>query len=116
MRSTSLAQVDWDRLIADLKAVVHDAEELLKATADLAGEQISAVRARVEASLRAAREKLAAAMDSDIVHQVRDAAGCTDRCARGKPWLAIGAGVACRARCALPAPIVLNLVIHWSRT
>jgi ElaB/YqjD/DUF883 family membrane-anchored ribosome-binding protein len=54
-----LAQVDWDRLIADLKAVVHDA-----------------------------------AMDGDIVHQVRDAAGCTDRCARGKPWLAIGAGVA----------------------
>jgi ElaB/YqjD/DUF883 family membrane-anchored ribosome-binding protein len=89
-----MAQVDSDRLIADLKAVVHDAEELLKATAGLAGEQISNVRARAEASLRAARGKLAAAMDGDVVHQVRDAAGCADKYVRGNPWLAIGAGVA----------------------
>jgi ElaB/YqjD/DUF883 family membrane-anchored ribosome-binding protein len=89
-----MAHTDSDRLIADLKAVVRDAEELLRATAGMAGEQMSEVRARVEASLRAAREKLAAALDSDLAHGVRDAGACADTCVRGNPWLAVGAGVA----------------------
>lgn len=89
-----MSEVSTDKLLEDLRLVIHDAEELLKATAGQAGEHIAQARARAEASLRAAREKLAAAMDSGIGTRARDAAGRADACVHGNPWLAIGAGAA----------------------
>ena len=50
--------VSKEKLVADLKVVVADAEELLRATASQAGEKVSAARARIEASLAAAKVKL----------------------------------------------------------
>ena len=44
-----------EKLAADLRVVIADAEELLKATAAQQGEKINAVRTRVEGSLDAAR-------------------------------------------------------------
>ena len=38
--------VSREKLVQDLKAVVNDAEELLKATAQQTGEKIAAVRAK----------------------------------------------------------------------
>jgi ElaB/YqjD/DUF883 family membrane-anchored ribosome-binding protein len=47
--------VSKEKLVADLKVVVADAEELLRATASQAGEKVSAARSRIEASLASAK-------------------------------------------------------------
>ncbi len=52
-------QVTKEKLMEDLRAVVADAEELLKATANQTGERIAAARAKAEESLKAAKARLA---------------------------------------------------------
>jgi len=73
-----------DSLMDDLRAVIADAEELLRATADQAGPKVQEVRARAEESLRAAREHLKSA-GTELDTQVR-----------AHPWAAVGiaAGIA----------------------
>jgi len=66
----------------DLRAVIADAEELLRATADQAGPRMEEVRARAEESLRMAREHLhgaGAELDSQV---------------RAHPWAAVGIAAA----------------------
>src|SRR3954467_8604387 len=65
-------------LTHDLRAVVTDAEDLLKATASQNGERIEKARARAEESLRLARESLQRA-GSELNEQVRQ-----------HPWTAVG--------------------------
>jgi ElaB/YqjD/DUF883 family membrane-anchored ribosome-binding protein len=67
-----------DDVMQDLRAVIADAEELLRATADQAGPKIEEVRARAEESLRAAREHLKGA-GAELDSQVR-----------ANPWAAVG--------------------------
>jgi len=50
-----------DRLIADIKTVVTDAEGLLHATADQAGEKVAGLRARLRENLKTVQGQLAAA-------------------------------------------------------
>ncbi len=67
-----------DRLLDELRAVIGDAEELLRATADQAGPKVQEARARAEESLRNAREHLQGAgreLDSQV---------------RANPWAAVG--------------------------
>ena len=40
--------VTKDKLVSDLRIVISDAEELLRATAGQAGEKIAAARSRIE--------------------------------------------------------------------
>ena len=68
-------------LMSDLKAVIADAEELLRATAGQAGPKVQEVRERAEESLRAAREHLAGA-GAEIDSKVR-----------ANPWAAVGVAV-----------------------
>lgn len=67
-----------DRLMHDLKAVVGDAEDLLKVTANQSGEQIARIRARAEESVRIARERM------------KDAGLQLDEQVREHPWTAVG--------------------------
>jgi hypothetical protein len=46
LSENTMKQVTTDKLLEDLKVVVSDAEELLKATAGQAGEKVAAARAR----------------------------------------------------------------------
>ena len=67
-----------DNLMNDLRAVIADAEELLRASAGEAGPKLQEARARAEESLRAAREHLQGAgaeLDSKV---------------RANPWAAVG--------------------------
>ena len=82
-----------DQLVADMKAVIADAEELLKATAGAAGERAAAVRGRVEEKLRAARERLSQ-LDGEIVDRAKDAARATDDYVHAHPWNAVGIAAA----------------------
>ncbi|MEK7230108.1 MAG: DUF883 domain-containing protein, partial [Candidatus Binatota bacterium] len=48
-----------EKLVSDLKVLVTDAEELLKATANQAGEKIVAARQHIEQSLEEGKKTLA---------------------------------------------------------
>ncbi|HEX4926573.1 MAG TPA: DUF883 family protein [Burkholderiales bacterium] len=50
--------INTDRIIKDMRSVIVDAEDLLKATASQTGERIEKARARAEESLRVARERM----------------------------------------------------------
>ena len=67
-----------ERLMDELRAVIGDAEELLRVTADQAGPKVQEARARAEESLRAAREHLTGA-GAELDSQVR-----------AHPWAAVG--------------------------
>jgi len=70
--------VTTDKLMHELKNVVGDAEDLLKATASQSGEHIARIRARAEESVRAARARM------------KDSAEMLDDQVRDHPWSAVG--------------------------
>jgi len=81
--------VNKDKLVADLKVVVADAEELLRATASQAGEKVSAARDRIQASLASAKVKLNDA-ERAAVAKAKEAAKATDDYVQDNPWQAVG--------------------------
>ena len=85
--------VTKDKLVADLKMVISDAEDLLLATAAQAGEKASAARARITESLKVAKEKLAIAEDIAL-DKAKAAARATDDYVHENPWAAVGVGAA----------------------
>jgi ElaB/YqjD/DUF883 family membrane-anchored ribosome-binding protein len=88
-----MKHVTTDRLFADLKTVVEDAEELLRATAGQTGEKIAAARERAEDSLYAARERLGE-MQKELIDQTRELAESADSYVRKNPWQAVGIAAA----------------------
>jgi ElaB/YqjD/DUF883 family membrane-anchored ribosome-binding protein len=77
------------KLVEDLKAVVADAEELLKATASQTGERIAAARAKAEESLKAAKVRLAEE-EVAVMATTKAAAKATEDYVRANPWKAVG--------------------------
>jgi ElaB/YqjD/DUF883 family membrane-anchored ribosome-binding protein len=88
-----MSEINSDKLIEDLRAVIRDAEELLRTTAGQAGEHIAQARAKAEASLQSAKAMLAA-MGATANARARDALRSADSYVQGNPWLAVGAGAA----------------------
>lgn len=78
-----------EKLMADLRMVVADAEELLKATASQTGERIVAARARAEESLKTAKARLAE-VQAAAVARAKATARATDEYVHENPWKAIG--------------------------
>ena len=78
-----------DKLVQDMKAVIADAEDLLRATANQAGEKISVARERIEDSLHQAKVKLAEA-EALVSERAKEAARYTDEYVHENPWRAIG--------------------------
>jgi ElaB/YqjD/DUF883 family membrane-anchored ribosome-binding protein len=83
------APLSKDKLVQDLKAVVSDAEELLRATANQAGEKISAARERIQDSMHRAKVKLADA-EGVMLDKTKEAARATDEYVHENPWKAVG--------------------------
>ena len=81
--------VSTEKLMQDMRAVIFDAEELLKATAAQSGERLEKVRIKVEDSLKAARSRLQQTGD-DVEAQARDAMRELDEQVRANPWAAAG--------------------------
>jgi ElaB/YqjD/DUF883 family membrane-anchored ribosome-binding protein len=77
-RESRMKKTAQSSIMSDLKAVIADAEELLRATADEAGPKVQEVRERAEESLAAAREHLKGA-GAELDGQVR-----------AHPWAAVG--------------------------
>ena len=78
-------KVAAEKLAADLRLVISDAEALLRATAGQAGETVEAARAKVQDSLDSARIKLGS-LGEEYAEQVR----AVDDYIRGHPWQAVG--------------------------
>ena len=81
--------VNRDKLVSDMKVVIADAEELLRATAGQAGEKVSAARARIQDSMDAAKIKLAQLGDAGA-ERAKAAARATDDYVHDHPWHAVG--------------------------
>jgi ElaB/YqjD/DUF883 family membrane-anchored ribosome-binding protein len=74
-----------EQLVRDLKAVVRDAEELMKATAGQAGEKLAEVRSRLATALESAKGTC-----DNLGARTSEAAKATDRCIREHPYQTIG--------------------------
>lgn len=83
------AGVSKEKLLQDLRTVVIDAEELLRATASQTGEKVSAVRERIQANLVAARARLEDA-EALMLEKTKEAARATDEYVHDHPWRAVG--------------------------
>ena len=84
-----------DRLMKDLNTVLEDADALLRATADQAGERVQQARQRAEETVQQAREHVLAAQE-DLARRTQQAVKDADEYVRANPWQAVGiaAGVA----------------------
>jgi ElaB/YqjD/DUF883 family membrane-anchored ribosome-binding protein len=78
-----------EKLVADLKQVIADAEELMVATAHQTEGKIAELRARINDNLRAARYKLADA-EAAVKAKTREVAHATDDYVHENPWKAVG--------------------------
>jgi ElaB/YqjD/DUF883 family membrane-anchored ribosome-binding protein len=81
--------VPREKLAEGFRAVLADAEELVKATASETGERVRLVRSRLEHSLQAARERFAE-LEELALERSRAAARATDRFAHDNPWQTAG--------------------------
>lgn len=81
--------VSKEKLMQDLRVVVADAEELLRATAGQAGDKAAAARERIQESLVNAKERLVAAEEA-VLERTKEAAKATDEYVHENPWRAVG--------------------------
>jgi ElaB/YqjD/DUF883 family membrane-anchored ribosome-binding protein len=88
--STHNFQKGQERLASDLRAVVDNAEALLRQAVNGAGQGYGDARAKLEDSLEQARRELAT-LEKALVNGLHE----TDRLVRKHPWesVAVGAGI-----------------------
>lgn len=78
-----------DKLIAEMKQMVSDTEELLSATASQTGEIATLARSRIQNSLKIVKNRLRAA-EASVVSHSRDGAKAADQYVHANPWQSIG--------------------------
>lgn len=85
--------VQKDKLMNDLRMVIADAEEILRMTADQAGESAADLRGRVQARMNQAKVDLLHLQDVAVA-KVKAAGHATDEFVHENPWKSIGLGAA----------------------
>ena len=78
-----------EKLVKDLKNLIADAEELLRATASQAGEKITEARQKIEQSLVEGKKALADA-EKTLLAKSKECAEMADDYVRENPWTAVG--------------------------
>jgi len=86
---TDLSNSSKQKLVSDMKVVVSDAEEILRATAGVAGEKMADLRERIGERLRDAKLRIADA-EAALVDKTKAAARATDDYVNENPWQAVG--------------------------
>jgi ElaB/YqjD/DUF883 family membrane-anchored ribosome-binding protein len=81
--------ISREKLVGDLKSLVGDAEELLKATTNQAGEKVALARQKIEQSLIEGKKALADA-EQTLVKKSKECAEFADDYVRENPWSAVG--------------------------
>jgi len=87
--AVDLSTVNKQKIVSDMKVVVADAEEILRATAGAAGEKVSELRERIQDRLRDAKIRLADA-EAALLDKTKAAARATDDFVHENPWKAVG--------------------------
>jgi ElaB/YqjD/DUF883 family membrane-anchored ribosome-binding protein len=87
---TADSQVSKEKLVSDLKVLISDTEELLRATAGQAGDKIAVARERIQSSLAVYKDKLIDA-EQALMERTKEAARATDEYVHEHPWQAVGA-------------------------
>jgi ElaB/YqjD/DUF883 family membrane-anchored ribosome-binding protein len=82
-----------EKLVADLKVVIADTEELLRATAGAAGDKVGELRERLGVRLRDTKERVQD-LEAAIVDKTKAAARATDDFVHEQPWKAVGVAAA----------------------
>ena len=85
-------ETSTDKLVGNFRTLIGDAEELLRASANQAGEKFSAARQRFEQSLVEGKKSLADA-EKMLVQKSKEAADIADDYVRENPWNAVAVGV-----------------------
>jgi ElaB/YqjD/DUF883 family membrane-anchored ribosome-binding protein len=78
-----------DKLTQEMRSLVNDAEEMLKAASKTGGEQLSSARERLERSVSIAKAELASA-ERALLERARETARHTDEYVHDHPWTAVG--------------------------
>jgi len=87
---TEMTTVHKDKLMSDLRVVIADAEELLRMTADQAGQGAADLRSRVLARMQQAKMELAN-LQHAVVVKAQAAGHAADEFVHENPWKSIGA-------------------------
>ncbi len=82
-------EISTEKLAADLRALVADTEELLRATAGQAGEKAAAARERMQASLARSKQRLLEA-ERALEDKAGQAARALEEYVHENPWRALG--------------------------
>jgi ElaB/YqjD/DUF883 family membrane-anchored ribosome-binding protein len=86
---SELSASQADKLLAELRAVVSDAEEMLRTSGDTGTEASAELRGRLQARLQQARERIGQWQETAI-SRARDAGKATEAYVHENPWKAIG--------------------------
>lgn len=78
-----------EKLVADLKVLMTDVEELVKATASQPGDKIAEVRGRIQHAAAELRPRLAQA-EALLKDKAKLAVASADDYIHARPWTAIG--------------------------
>ena len=89
MEANNTSVNEQQQLVTDMKSVIADAEDMLHATADQAGEKVASLRARIQERLKGAKLRLSEA-ETVLVAKTRAAARATDAYVHESPWTAVG--------------------------
>jgi ElaB/YqjD/DUF883 family membrane-anchored ribosome-binding protein len=85
----TITQFNKEHLINEFQTVVTNAEELLKATANISGDQLAAIRIKAEKSLTIAKS-LMLDTQNELLTKTRETAQVTNAYVHENPWRAIG--------------------------
>lgn len=86
---TADSQISKDKIKGDLKTVLADMDEYLRATASQTGEKIGAIRERLQEHMHKAKDRLADTKEV-VVDKAKEGARATDEYVRDNPWRAVG--------------------------
>jgi ElaB/YqjD/DUF883 family membrane-anchored ribosome-binding protein len=93
MNTTQQASDTRDKLVSNLRAVIKDAEELLKSSGEQTNDTFQSAKARLTSTLESAKSGLSTAQDS-IVARTKDLAQTTDEYVQENPWRSVGIAAA----------------------
>ena len=82
-------QVTRDKLVADLKVVYRDLEELFHSTTAQVGDKATDARTKMEAKLKDLKNRIAVA-EAVIIDRTKEYAERTDTYVRDHPWKSAG--------------------------
>ena len=88
-----MTDANRDKLLADVKTLMTDADDIVKAMASTTGEKAAELAEKLRGKLRSAKDKMGDAQVI-IADKTKAAARATDDYVHDNPWQAVGAAAA----------------------